>query len=82
MGDFVIIGGGTGVRDHVSIGNNVKIAAAAAVHSNIPDGETWGGYPAMPIDRFYRQMRTLQRIVRGDVVMRGPGSTKEGPDGE
>ncbi|WP_367116773.1 UDP-3-O-(3-hydroxymyristoyl)glucosamine N-acyltransferase [Bauldia sp.] len=82
MGDFVMIGGGTGVRDHVSIGNNVKIAAAAAVHSNIPDGETWGGYPAMPIDRFYRQMRTLQRIVRGDVVMRGPGSTKEGPDGE
>ena len=49
---------------------------------DIQDGETWGGYPAMPIDRFYRQMRTLQRIVRGDVVMRGPGSTKEGPDGE
>ncbi|MCB1486138.1 MAG: UDP-3-O-(3-hydroxymyristoyl)glucosamine N-acyltransferase [Bauldia sp.] len=82
MGDFVMIGGGTGVRDHVSIGNNVKIAAAAAVHSNIPDGETWGGYPAMPIDRFYRQMRTLQRIVRGDVGTRGPGSRKEGPDGE
>lgn len=66
MGDFVMIGGGAGIRDHVVVGNGVKIAAAAAVHSNVPDGETWAGYPAVQIDRFYRQMRTLQRLVRGE----------------
>ncbi len=82
LGDFVMIGGGAGVRDHVIVGNGVKIAAAAAVHSNIPDGETWAGYPAMPIDRFYRQMRTLQRLVRGEVALHKAGNLKESPDGE
>ena len=82
MGDFVMIGGGAGVRDHVTIGNGARIAAAAAVHANVPDGETWAGYPAMPIDRFYRQMRALQRVVRGEMAQRSVGHPKDSADGE
>ncbi|WP_421723679.1 UDP-3-O-(3-hydroxymyristoyl)glucosamine N-acyltransferase [Bauldia sp.] len=64
IGDFVMLGGNAGIRDHVTIGHGAKVAAAAAVHTNIPKGETWGGYPALPVEKWYSQMRTLQRLVR------------------
>ena len=76
IGDFVMIGGGTGIRDNVSIGHGARIAAVAAVHSAIPAGETWGGYPAARVDKWRRQMRAVNRLA-------GSGSkNKDGPDGE
>lgn len=82
IGDFVMLGGSAGIRDHVTIGNGAKIAAAAAVHNNVPAGETWGGYPALPLEKWYSQMRTLQRLVRrasqqGSSEKRGDGSDGE-----
>lgn len=83
VGDYVMIGGGAGVRDHVKIGDGARITGLAAVHTDIPKGETWGGYPAIPVDKWYRQMRTLQRLVRrasqpDNTITRG----KESADGE
>jgi UDP-3-O-[3-hydroxymyristoyl] glucosamine N-acyltransferase len=77
IGDFVMIGGNAGIRDHLTIGNGARIAAAAAVHSNIPAGETWGGYPALRVDRWRRQMRAFRRLA-------GPGAKEDedGPDGQ
>ncbi len=82
IGDFVMLGGNAGIRDHVTIGDGARVAAAAAVHTNIPAGETWGGYPALPVDKWYSQMRTLQRLVRRAGAPRGAGQGKDGPDGE
>jgi len=76
IGDFVMIGGGTGIRDNVSIGHGARIAAAAAVHSTIPAGETWGGYPALRVDKWRRQMRAFNRLAGG-----GP-KNRDGLDGE
>lgn len=83
IGDFVMIGGGASFRDHISIGDGARVTGMAAVHTDIPNGETWGGYPALPVEKWYRQMRTMQRLVRRASE---PGNTtskfKESADGE
>lgn len=82
IGDFVMIGGGAGVRDHVAIGGGARITGMAAVHTDIPSGETWGGYPALPVEKWYSQMRTLQRLVRRASDPNSAGKFKDGRDGE
>jgi UDP-3-O-[3-hydroxymyristoyl] glucosamine N-acyltransferase len=64
LGDFVMIGGGTGIRDNVTIGAGARIAGAAAVHTDVPAGETWGGYPAVPLDQWARERKAFFRLVR------------------
>nr|HMN86636.1 UDP-3-O-(3-hydroxymyristoyl)glucosamine N-acyltransferase [Bauldia sp.] len=75
IGDLVMIGGGTGIRDNLTIGHGARIAGAAAVHSDIPAGETWGGYPALRVDKWRRQMRAFARLAGGS-------KTRDGVDGE
>ena len=77
IGDFVMLGGNAGIRDNVTIGHGARIAAAAAVHSNIPAGEIWGGYPALRVDKWRRQMRAFNRLAAG-----GSENKKDSPDGE
>jgi UDP-3-O-[3-hydroxymyristoyl] glucosamine N-acyltransferase len=48
LGDYVMLGGQVGVADHISIGEGARIAAKSGVISDIPPGEKWMGYPAMP----------------------------------
>ncbi|MFN4287188.1 MAG: UDP-3-O-(3-hydroxymyristoyl)glucosamine N-acyltransferase [Brevundimonas sp.] len=55
VGDGVMFGGRAGVGDHQSIGEGARIAAAAAVLSSVPAGETWSGYPARPLRQFLRE---------------------------
>jgi UDP-3-O-[3-hydroxymyristoyl] glucosamine N-acyltransferase len=47
-GDFVRIGGQVGVKDHVRLNTGASVGAKAAIHKDIPQGETWIGYPATP----------------------------------
>ena len=49
------MGGACGVADHLEIGIGVKLAGHSGLMSNIPDGETWGGYPAKPIKQWFRE---------------------------
>jgi UDP-3-O-[3-hydroxymyristoyl] glucosamine N-acyltransferase len=46
IGDGTVIGGGVGVADNVRIGAGARIAAKSGVMRDVPDGETWAGYPA------------------------------------
>lgn len=57
IGDGTMIGGGVGVADHLSIGRKVQIAARSAVMNDIPDGETWAGYPAK------ERRRAMQEVI-------------------
>ncbi|MEX0775433.1 MAG: UDP-3-O-(3-hydroxymyristoyl)glucosamine N-acyltransferase [Phycisphaeraceae bacterium] len=56
VGDGAMMGGKAGLRDHINIGAGARLAAYAAVISDVPAGESWGGYPAM-------EMREAGRIV-------------------
>jgi UDP-3-O-[3-hydroxymyristoyl] glucosamine N-acyltransferase len=64
-GDYVAMGGQAGVAGHLKIGSGVQVAAKSGVHSNIPDGEIWGGAPAGP---FKDAKRAFVRIAKlGDL---------------
>ncbi|PHR60300.1 MAG: UDP-3-O-(3-hydroxymyristoyl)glucosamine N-acyltransferase [Robiginitomaculum sp.] len=58
----VLMGGRVGVTDHRTIGNDVVITAGSAVLHDIPDGQTWSGYPAKPNRRYLREVATLSKL--------------------
>jgi UDP-3-O-[3-hydroxymyristoyl] glucosamine N-acyltransferase len=61
IGDRVRIGGGVGIADHVRIGTEAVIAAGSGVGTNVPDGLTVSGYPAMSHERSLEFFRYLGR---------------------
>jgi UDP-3-O-[3-hydroxymyristoyl] glucosamine N-acyltransferase len=64
VGDGVQFGGRVGLKDHVTIGSGARIAAGAAVLSDVPGGETWAGYPAKPIRSWMRELAWLARSAQ------------------
>lgn len=62
IGDGTRIGGGAGLADHLTIGRGVSIAAMSGVMNDIPDGETWGGYPAQEIRRTKMEVLAVRRL--------------------
>ncbi len=63
LGGSAIIGENTWIapsvclKNGVTIGDNVTVGMGAIVTKNIPDGETWVGNPAMPLEQFMKQRK-------------------------
>jgi UDP-3-O-[3-hydroxymyristoyl] glucosamine N-acyltransferase len=64
IGDRVMIGGGTVVNNKIKIGDGASIGGGSSVLKDIPAGETWLGYPAVPGYEFLRQNVWLRRQIR------------------
>lgn len=62
IGDGTLIGGKAMVKDHVTIGRGCSIAGGAAVITDMPDGEAWGGYPAGPLKEKIREELAVRRL--------------------
>jgi UDP-3-O-[3-hydroxymyristoyl] glucosamine N-acyltransferase len=62
IGDGSRIGGGVGVADHLTIGRGVSIAARSGVMNDIPDGETWAGYPAKEARRAMQEVIVTRKL--------------------
>ena len=62
LGSYVVLAGQVGIAGHLKIGNQVTVAAQSGVMHNVPDGETWFGYPAMPNRDFKRQVVALRQL--------------------
>jgi UDP-3-O-[3-hydroxymyristoyl] glucosamine N-acyltransferase len=71
--DFVAMGGQSGTAGHIRIGMGAQIAAKCGVISDIPRGETWAGFPAVPIGLWRRQAAMLKRLAQ----RKGSGETKD-----
>jgi UDP-3-O-[3-hydroxymyristoyl] glucosamine N-acyltransferase len=56
------IGGQVAIRDHLVIGNNVKIVSKSAVISSLKDGDVVGGIPAIAFGQWKRLMVCLQKL--------------------
>ncbi len=80
IGDFVMMGGGVGVRDNVTIGSGARIAGASAVGNDVPAGETWGGFPAVPVETWQRERKAFFRLMRELPPMSAAGK-KDATDG-
>ena len=75
-GDYVVMAGQAGVRDHVQIGSNAVLGAMAGVISDVPAGARVVGIPATPereqmikqvalskLPEMRRQLKQLQAAV-------------------
>jgi UDP-3-O-[3-hydroxymyristoyl] glucosamine N-acyltransferase len=47
-GDYVVIGGQAGLRDHVHIGSGARLGAMCGITNDVPDGMAMLGIPATP----------------------------------
>ncbi|PON85328.1 UDP-3-O-[3-hydroxymyristoyl] glucosamine N-acyltransferase LpxD [Trema orientale] len=56
VGDYVTMGGRVLVRDHVTIASKVRLAGASSVTKDITEPGDYGGFPAVPIHEWRRQV--------------------------
>jgi UDP-3-O-[3-hydroxymyristoyl] glucosamine N-acyltransferase len=64
LDDFVVVGGQAGLAGHLHVGAGAKIAAQSGVHRDIPAGQAVGGYPAVPVLEWRRQVALLKQLAR------------------
>ncbi len=57
-GHHLIMGGQSGIRDNVIVGNNVTAVARAVITANTQDNEVLGGMPGRPVNQ-WRQLQSL-----------------------
>ncbi|XP_011027888.1 PREDICTED: probable UDP-3-O-acylglucosamine N-acyltransferase 2, mitochondrial [Populus euphratica] len=68
MGDYVTLGGRVAVRDHVSIASKVRLAANSCVTKDIRGPGDYGGFPAVPIHEWRRQVASHYRISKKAIL--------------
>jgi UDP-3-O-[3-hydroxymyristoyl] glucosamine N-acyltransferase len=64
IGDLSLLYGQVGVADHTRIGMGVTILARSGVQGYVPDGATYGGYPAVKAEMWFDQHKFLLREAR------------------
>ena len=60
--DGAILAGQVGLAGHLTVGAGARLAAQAGVISDIPAGETWGGYPARPHREVLKAHAALMKL--------------------
>ena len=60
----VIIGGQSGISDHLTIGRGARLLVQSGYIGNVPAGATMFGYPARPHREFLRAQAALYRLSR------------------
>jgi UDP-3-O-[3-hydroxymyristoyl] glucosamine N-acyltransferase len=61
--DGVVLAGQAGVAGHLTIGKGARIAAQSGVIGDVPAGEEWVGFPAMPRRAFWRLHAGLKKLL-------------------
>ena len=64
--DFVVLGARVGSNNHVTIGEGAQIAAVSIVNDDVPPGARWGGTPAKPVRQWFREMKVLEQMAKGN----------------
>jgi UDP-3-O-[3-hydroxymyristoyl] glucosamine N-acyltransferase len=73
LGDFVLMGGQSGVVGHIKINSGAQVAGWSHVTHDVPPGARVGGTPAVPMVEYGRQIAALKRMAR-----RGGGHRQQG----
>ncbi|KAK2977261.1 hypothetical protein RJ640_005523, partial [Escallonia rubra] len=64
IGDNVTLGGRVAVRDHVSITSKVRLAGNSCVTKDIKEPGDYGGFPAVSVREWRRQVARQQRALK------------------
>jgi UDP-3-O-[3-hydroxymyristoyl] glucosamine N-acyltransferase len=67
LGDFVIVGGGVGIADHVRIGDRARLAGLSGVAYDLEGGRDYGGIPARPIREWHKEGALIAKLARKGV---------------
>jgi UDP-3-O-[3-hydroxymyristoyl] glucosamine N-acyltransferase len=62
VGKHVTVAGQVGTVGHIEIGDNAILAAKSGISKNVPAGEIWFGYPAIPIMKQKRIEASLKNL--------------------
>ena len=62
LGMGVVLGGQVGLVGHLDIGDGAKLGAQSGVTDDIPAGEAWSGYPAVPHAGWLREQAATRRL--------------------
>ncbi len=61
-GDYVRMGGQSGIKDHIRVGNQVSISACSGLMHDVEDGQTVIGQPAGPEKTQKKILMSVQRL--------------------
>ncbi len=64
IGDYVAIGGQAGIAGHLKIGTAARIGAQSGVMNDLSPMTEYMGSPAVPKGQFFRQVATLNRLIK------------------
>jgi UDP-3-O-[3-hydroxymyristoyl] glucosamine N-acyltransferase len=62
IGDYSWVAPSAALLNGIKIGDKVTVGMSAVVTKNIPDGETWTGLPARPLDEFVKLQSKLKKL--------------------
>lgn len=62
LGKYNVIAGQVGIVGHLQLGDHITIAARGAVTKNLKHPGRYGGAPAVPEEKFYRQQMYLRKL--------------------
>lgn len=63
LGRNCMVAGQVGIAGHLHVGDRVTIGSKSGVSNNIADGETYMGYPALPVSKFHRINAVYRNLV-------------------
>ncbi len=62
IGNGVILAGQVGLAGHMKIGDRTQVGAQSGVIGDLPAGQTYFGYPAMPQKEAFKQLAILRKL--------------------
>lgn len=71
LGDFVVMGGQSGVVGHIKVGAGAQIAGASHAKEDVLPGARVGGTPAKPFRTWAREIALLKRLAERDAGKQG-----------
>jgi UDP-3-O-[3-hydroxymyristoyl] glucosamine N-acyltransferase len=62
VGDYVVIAAQVGIAGHVTVGAQATLAARCGVTRDLPGGQTYLGFPAIPASDEKRRLASINRL--------------------
>jgi UDP-3-O-[3-hydroxymyristoyl] glucosamine N-acyltransferase len=62
VGDYVVIAAQVGIAGHVTVGSQATLAARCGVTRDLPGGQTYLGFPAIPASEEKRRLASINRL--------------------
>lgn len=62
IGDYVVIAAQVGIAGHVHVGSQSTLAARSGVTRDLPAGQTYLGFPAIPAGEEKRRLASINRL--------------------